>query len=948
MQRRAPRGVPALLERAREFEQLERAVAAAVGAEGSVVAVEGEAGIGKTSLLAHASRSAGVAGMRVLRARGGELEREFAYGVVRQLLEGVLTSADQSERERWLMGAAGLAAPILSDTAPARGTGSDPSSVLHGLYWLSANLSVEQPLLIAVDDAHWADAASIAFLSYLARRVDELAVVIVYASRVGEGASERLPAVAEPELVRMVLRPAALSQAATVKLVDQQLARSSSEQFARACHVATNGNPFLLRELLRVVQANGTVPEDAAASRVEQIVPSTIARATLARLRRLGPAANELAFSVAVLGRSAGVRHAAALARLEGDVAAQAADALTAAAILRAGRPLEFIHPIVRTTIYHELAPARRAACHKRAAQILAQDGAGDVVLAPHLLVAEPDGDSWVVERLRAAAHEVLERGAPEAACTYLERAYREPPVEPDRPALLLALGSAETAMAKPTAAEHLRQALEGARDTPTRFQAAHEYMWALVYHGRTEEAVQVGVEVLAGVGAEDAELALRLEGELVSLAQFAPAFAKAALQRLRPYEGRLRGATSGERFVLASLAFGAANRGESPVETARLARLALAEGKLLYDHKLGSPPYFLAVWALMLADRLDEAERYFGLAVQEARLCGSTAVFGSASGFRCQVLIRQGRLAEAEAEAFSLLDSGDAHAVARPMLHSCLLHTMIERCEPATWTSLLRDHELDGDLREGPMTSLVLLARARLWLAASDARRALDDLEQMRRRDERSGLDIPAYPSCACRALAHARLGERDAAQALAKEGLERARRWDTPSALAFALRTAGLIEGGARGIELLRESVASVEHSHAAYEHAQSLTELGAALRRARRPRDARQPLREALDVADRCGALRLAARAREELITTGARPRRAALSGRDSLTPSERRVAQLAASGLSNREVAQALFVSVRTVESHLTNTYTKLDITAREQLTAALETRTASAA
>jgi len=240
-------------------------------------------------------------------------------------------------------------------------------------------------------------------------------------------------------------------------------------------------------------------------------------------------------------------------------------------------------------------------------------------------------------------------------------------------------------------------------------------------------------------------------------------------------------------------------------------------------------------------------------------------------------------------------------------------------------------------------MTSLVLLSRARLRLAAGDARAALDDLEQMRSRDELSGLDNPAYPTRACRALAHAQLGERDAAHALADEGLERARRWDTPSALAFALRTAGVVEGGTRGIELLRESVASVELSSAAYEHAQSLTELGAALRRARRPRDAREPLRAALDLADRCGALRLAARAREELIATGARPRRSALSGRDALTPSERRVAQLAADGRSNREVAQALFVSVRTVESHLTNTYTKLDIDARDQLTQALQTR-----
>ncbi|MBW3607337.1 MAG: ATP-binding protein, partial [Actinobacteria bacterium] len=175
-----------MLEREGELERLEQAIAAGVEEAGSVVAVEGEAGIGKTSLLAHASRMASDAGMRVLRARGGELEREFAYGVVRQLFEGTLASAQPADRERWLAGAAGLAAPVLSASARAPGSGAEPSSILHGLYWLSANLSAEQPLLICIDDAQWADEASIAFLSYLARRVDDLPVAIVYASRLGE------------------------------------------------------------------------------------------------------------------------------------------------------------------------------------------------------------------------------------------------------------------------------------------------------------------------------------------------------------------------------------------------------------------------------------------------------------------------------------------------------------------------------------------------------------------------------------------------------------------------------------------------------------------------------------------------------------------------------------------------------------------------------------------
>ncbi len=942
MQDRATTVAAGLLEREREFERLEQAVGEAVAGTGCVVAIEGEAGIGKSSLLAYAARCACATGMRVLSARGGELERAFAYGIVRQLFEAPLVSATAEERERWLAGAAGLSAPVLS-SAGAQAGGGNAGSILHGLYWLAANLSVEQPLLIAVDDAHWADDASIAVLSYFARRVDELAVIVIYASRLGEGASEALPAVADPALVGQLLRPCVLSDKATAELVSRLLATPSSDEFARACHVATAGNPFLLKELVRALDADAITPDDTSAKRVAQIAPRTIARATLARLRRLGPAANELAFAVAVLGASAQLRHAAALAGLDCDSAARAADALAAAAILSDARPLEFIHPIVRTTVYDELAPGRRATSHKHAARLLAQDAAADAELAPHLLAAEPSGDPWVVERLRRAACDVLERGAPHAASTYLERACREPPAEQDRLSVLLALARAEVQVANPAALAHLHHLLDHATDPEMRFDASVELVVAFAFAGRRDEAIELGSELLAGIPAEDEELRMRFEGWLAATAQFAPAYAKGALDRLSRYEGTLTGATDGERLILGCLAFGAAHRGESSAATVELARRALAGDKLLHDYRVGSANYFLAVWALVYADRIDEAEQYFDRAVATARACGSLADFGAASGCRCQVLIRQGRLAQAETEALSVLSSLQPHAMARSMLLACLLHVMVERADPPAAQAFLVEHGLDGDLGNAPMGGMLLYARGRLRLAGGDAAAALADFDQLYQRDQLSGLDTPGMPSRACRALAHAQLGERDAARVLAAEELRRARRWDTPSALAFALRTAGVVEGGAAGIELLRESAVAVQDSPALYERACSLTELGAALRRAGRRRDAREPLREALDLADRCGALRLAGRARDELIASGARPRRAALTGRDALTPSERRVAQLAADGLSNREVAQSLFVTVRTVEGHLTQAYSKLGIGSREQLAGALAAR-----
>ncbi len=933
-----------LLERDREIEQLESAIASAAAGAGAIIALEGEAGIGKTALLEHASGLGRSRGMRVLLARGGELESEFAYGAVRQLFEAPLALAEPADRGRWLAGAAGLAAPVVSSVTPGLESSPNLGAVLHGLYWLTANLSIEAPVLIAVDDAHWVDEASLAFLAYLSRRVDELAVAIVYASRVGEGASDALPAVAEPALGAGVVRPQALSLEATARLIAQHLGAAGSNGFTRACHRATGGNPFLLGELLRALDADGIAPDDMTTTGIAQIAPQSIARATLARLRRLGPEAGELAFAVAVLGASGELRHAAELADLDPESAGDAADALTTAAILRDGRPLEFIHPIVRTTVYAELAPGRRASSHKRAARMLARDGALDAAIAPHLLATEPSGDGWVVARLRAAAGDVTEQ-APAAAATYLERAQREPPASGDRLSVLLSLGSAQFNAGRLCAVGPLREVLDHTTDAEQRYEATRLLVGSLTHSGRLPEAMEVGHELLRQTAAADDELRLRLHGELALIAQFAPSFAKAEREALAPYRSTLTGRSHGECLILACLAFDAAHGAGSAAQTADLARRALDGGRLVDQHRPGSAAPYLAVWALIYADQLDEAERHFEAVLALARRRGWEGEFSGVWGSLSHVLLRQGRLAEAEAEAMSVLTTLNPHAIARSLLLACLMQTMIERSDPTTWEPFLAAHDIEGDLGGRVMGSMLLYARGHVWLAAGKPGPALADFETLWRRDEMSGQHTPALPSLVPQALAHLQLGQRNAARACATEGVEQARQWNTPAGLAYALRAAGLVEGGAEGLELLGEAVATVERSPARYEHACSTTELGAAQRRAGHRRVARETLREGLDLADRCGALRLVRRAHDELVATGARPRRRALRGRDALTPSELRVVQLAADGLGNREIAQSLFVTARTVEGHLTNAYMKLDISSRQQLPDAL-TGTAS--
>ena len=929
-----------LLEREAESEQLAAHIDAALAGEGSVVALEGEAGIGKSALLAYAAERAAEVGMRVLSARGGELEQNFGYGVVRQLFDAVLMSMAPEECEAVLSGAAGLATPALSVPDRSTDRASDPGSVLHGLYWLTANLVADRPVLIALDDAHWADSASTAFLAYLARRVEGLSLLIVYATRVGEGASDALPAASEPGFTGAVVRPEVLSDQATVALIGRLLGSDSSVEFARACRTATGGNPFLLQELLRALQADGVAPDQQSCERVTHIAPSTISRATLARLRRLGDHATRLAFAIAVLGKSAEMRHAAALAEIDPDAAGEAADALTAAVILRDARPLEFIHPVVRTTVYGEIPVAQRAASHKRAAKLLGGDSVAAAELAPHLMAAEPAGDPEVVQCLRIAANEVRARGAVDTACTFLSRALAEPPPPEDRAELLYELGAAEVTCGWPDAKSHLRAALEGRLDPQVQRAAAVSFALAVLPTGEVEQGLELlDASRASCVANGDAEGALQIEGILACTAQLNPTTTARVRARLAGYEGRLRGDTLGERLVLAALAYDAAHRLQPADHAADLAELALRNGSLLLEQPALAPNFPLAVWTLFHAERLERADHLYTLAVDRARAEGSLAGFAVASSCRCQVRFSQGRIAEAEAEARTCLEAA-GYVLGRHMLIACVLDAMAERAPRAACHEFLVEQGVGEDLGEIAMASRLLYSRGHFRLAAGDPAGALRDFAQIRERDALAGRELTAVPTRASAALAHWQLGEREIARELADDQLERARVWNAPGCLSFALRAAGTIAGGDAGLELLSEAATVVEGSPARYERARSLTEYGAALRRAGHRRDAREPLREALELADRCGALRTAARARAELLATGARPRRAARSGADSLTPSERRVCGLAGDGLSNREIAQSLFVTLRTVEGHLTQSYMKLDISSREELTGAL--------
>jgi DNA-binding CsgD family transcriptional regulator len=358
----------------------------------------------------------------------------------------------------------------------------------------------------------------------------------------------------------------------------------------------------------------------------------------------------------------------------------------------------------------------------------------------------------------------------------------------------------------------------------------------------------------------------------------------------------------------------------------------------LLLTEENGGGPFVLASLVLAVAD-LDEALAICEASVAHAHKQGSVFAYAGGKVFRGRTFFFRGALADAELDLRDALDACESWGITFGPLWAAayLADALMEQGKLAAAAETLDRVGHVRDVPDNAHAHWFLDSRARLRVLQGEVRQGLEDMFDLGRRFEAVGGRNPALIGWRSQAaLALFELGERDAAMKLVVEELELARRWGAPRALGRALRAAGLVEGGARGLALLGEAVDVLEGAPARLEHAKALTELGAALRRSNRRSEAREPLRRGLELATICGARPLVERAETELLATGARPRRIALSGVASLTPSERRVAEMAAEGRTNREIAQGLFVTPKTVEVHLSSAYRKLGIASRSQL------------
>jgi AAA ATPase domain len=791
-----------LLERASELAQLEQAVAVTANGAPRVVLPEGPAGIGKTALLQACRGRAEGAGFRVLAARGGELERQLGLGIVRQLFEPLLVRADAAERSELLERPAARVSQLFGLDGSEPVPSADEYGSQNALYWLCARLAERGPMMISLDDVHWSDATSLRWLAYLVRRLEDLSILLALARRIDEpGAHEDLLGRIAAESVVHTIRPGPLSLSAVHELARDRFKTGPQATFVRACHSAAGGNPLFTLQLLDAARAAGLRPVDIDATAVAELAPDRVSQLVLDRLRRLSPDTIRVAEQVALLGTHAEVRHVRALLALDERQVLLAGDELAAAGLLRPGQPLEFIHPVVRSSVYESFAAGRRAGDHGRAARLLGEDGAAPATVAMHLLKAEPAGDAWAAEILRAAATGEIR---PETRATYLRRAIAEPAPASIRAEVLLELGRAESLTYDERALEHLKEALRLSEDPDARATAAGQLAYCFIDHDRPVEAEPVLREAIARLsggeprpGTPEREPLIALHVSLLQVDFHASSITAERLSEAIAMAGD--GRSPAELDLLGFAAYAAPTAGATSAEVVALADRALRAADLssVDCFRLIHCP----VWALEFADRLDDADRWLLRILDTAQRWDGPGQFSLTASSRAQVSCRRGALADAEQDAMAVLELAEAHGgdFGVSVSAAALVMALTEQGRLAEADGVLTDVRAG----HGAKCDVAVYVHSRGWLRVAQGRaaEAAEDFQEAGCLMREAGHDFPGFwPWRVGAATAQLALGRGAVAAGLAREQLEMVRPFAAAGPTGIALRTLGLPSTGQR----------------------------------------------------------------------------------------------------------------------------------------------------
>jgi hypothetical protein len=839
-------GGPVLYDRDGQLATLRRLTEAAKAGRGSVALVRGAAGMGKTALLDAWSAAQPAGGMQVARATAGQAEQDSAFAVVRQLLES-------------LVGAVEVAYATTLDTATL-------DEVMRNLYRLLAQVCQDGPLAVVVDDAHWADAPSLRWLEYLARRVGSLPVLVVVAARPEGSAAEHLAG--------HILTLPALSPTAMTRWVRQEWPTATVE-FCRACADTAGGDPALLAELLRALREQGVAPTGEHAAQVAQVADRLRAHAAVRRLLGQDQATHRLVQALVVLGDGADWSIVAALSGLGDAESRDRANRLRRIGVLAAGDDARFRYPSIRPVLADTvMTPEELAAGHARAAELLHADGAPAEQVAEHMLRADPGPEYWRVEALREAARAARGQGLPETSAKYLRRALREPASATQRGDLILELGADEMLADPDAAARRLALALPGLTDPLLRGQVASllaDALFAAYRHDQAMDVLEHAVADLATHAGSDAlarETWWRLQAQLVHIGYER----LATMPTARTWAARLRtlrvaGDTPGQRAVLLALASPAiVSEGDAATVNDLLDRGL--RGERATDARAMQALRFAGI-GYTLTDRLDDAALRYGQMRDLAGRCGAVAASAQAAAGLATVQWRRGEQIPLPPRFDGVLRT-DLRA--RLPLLTVTVESLVERGELDTAVEVVAEHAT-GPFDESLHWAPVLLSVARVQAERGDLSGGLALLLAYGDHEQLEGASNPASTPWRSRAArVSAALGQRQQARELATQELEAAYRWGTPRVIGAGLGCLGAVTGGTEGRQLLAEAVAVLKTAPASLELAWATYEWGLAERQAGDPLTGLGLLGDALELAESRGARLLAGRVRAELVADG----------------------------------------------------------------------------
>jgi tetratricopeptide (TPR) repeat protein len=848
---------------------------------GSLLVFRGEAGLGKTALLAETRRIAEARGCTVWSARGGETLRSVPFYVVRQLLQPALVSLTPQEARAYLGDRYDIAGPALGTAEPSERP-ADPQGVCDGLVAAVRRLARrEWPLVLLIDDAHWADPETLRWLAAFADRLADLPVLVVVARRPGEAhgsSAELLDRVAAAG--RAVSTLSALTPDAVAGLTRATLGEHADAPFCREVWAVTAGNPYETVELLAKVQDSELEPVESSAGDLRALNRSARGGGLVARLEGLGVDATRFAWAAAILGGGITVDLVARLATMDREDAERCADLLESARILTAPDPaagpvpdgaLEFVHPLIATAVYNSIPDALRRALHGVAAQLVTDCGLGAAAASRHLLQVHPDDDQELVEQLREAAREHLAVGAPDAARRCLERALVEPPLPEVHARVLYELGCATLLTAPARTIGHLRTALAmPGLDGEERVDAVVRLSQALLHNDQPEEAVRTVEEEAARHPDGPARLRLRAVQYMWEGIHAGESASPGRSERLAALARTCTGRDNSERALLILRGFDAMIRGENAEEVAEVCDRALVNGRLApglgwTDTEWGIELLMMLAGSYACTDRLDRAEALYTDALRTYESAGWSgghlALAHAYVGFGHR---RRGRLREAEAALRESLRLAERVGRGLPLYWSAtcnLVETLLARGHVDEAWSVAEQYGFGP-----PYPSTIVLpdpqsVRGRLLLAVGRTEEGVNELEAAAKAAATRGHHNPVMVPWAVD-LARALAGEDPVRAArLATDARRRAERFGTGTAIGEALRCAAALETGQRAVRLAEQAVACLESSPCQYEHAAARVEYGIAARSV-------AELQRGLALARSCGADGLVARARREL--------------------------------------------------------------------------------